>query len=219
MHDSSVTAQQAYWDDIYSRFAPVRAAQIQKNWLGIVLSEAKVALQGTILEIGCGRGVETAQLIGAGRTIVSFDLSLVGLKHAAVAAPRAHLLQAALPGPLPFRPAAFDLVVAGLSLHYFPRHETEAIIAEIRQLLKPGKALAFQVNAAGYTSFGYGKGEEIEPGVFAQDGRYKRFFTEEDCVALFRTGWQLMALQPLVEHRYGTDKQTWVGASIRTTDR
>jgi SAM-dependent methyltransferase len=218
MHNSSVTAQQAYWDDIYSRFAPVSADSVQKNWLGIVLSKAEVALQGTVLEIGCGRGVETAQLVGAGRAIVSFDLSLVGLKHAAVAAPPAHLLQAALPDPLPFRPDAFDLVVAGLSLHYFGRRETDAIIAEIRQLLKPSKALAFQVNAAGDTGSGYGKGEEIEPGVFAQHARYKRFFTEQDCVELFGSGWRLMELQPLVEHRYGTDKQTWVGAAIRTTD-
>lgn len=217
--DATVSAQQLYWNGLYSSHpAPSHSSTSPLGWLEHLLEVARVELEGRILEVGCGRGNETQHLLGIGRTIISLDLSLVGLKRTAEVAPQAHLLQAALPDPLPFCAEVFDLIVAGLSLHYFSRRDTHAIIADLGRLLKAGKALAFQVNASGDTGSGYGKGDEIEPGVFAQQGRYKRFFTEEDCRELFRRGWQLEALQSHVENKYGTEKQTWIGIAVRTAN-
>ncbi len=108
----------------------------------------------------------------------------------------------------------FDIAIAGLCLHYLSHERTHAIVAEIARVLKPGKALAFQVNAAGDTSSGYGVGTEIEPGVFAQNGRYKRFFSEQDCIELFAHGWTLVALHHGAEPKFGSQKQAWTGIAV-----
>jgi SAM-dependent methyltransferase len=212
----AVAAQRRYWDDVYARPALNRSTSPAHVWLESLLHQADVKLHGLVLEIGCGRGLETAQLAKPHRTIISLDLSLVALKQAAANVPSAQFLQAALPNPLPFRTAVFDGVLAGLSLHYFPRDETRSIIAGIRRILKPGKPLVFRVNAAGDTLSGYREGEEVEPGVFLREGRYKRFFTEQDCINLFDEDWRLAVLQQGVEHRYGFVKQTWAGIAMAT---
>jgi SAM-dependent methyltransferase len=122
-----------------------------------------------------------------------------------------------LPAPLPFADASFDVVTAGLSLHYFPWDGTVSIMNEVHRVLRPGGLFGFAVNASGDSEFGYGRGEEIEPGLFAFDGRLKRFFTEANCRRLLATGWDLLALLPLKEQRYGRLKRTWVAAAQAKT--
>jgi SAM-dependent methyltransferase len=126
-------------------------------------------------------------------------------------------VHAALPDPLPFRTAAFDFVVAGLSLHYFRWSDTQAILREIDRVLRSKGALLFRVNSSEDVAHGAGQGEQIEPQLFAQQGRYKRFFTQSMCKDLFDEDLRLEALLPGLELRYGLPKPTWMGIARKRT--
>lgn len=213
MGRNTITVQQTYWDDVYRRLDLAVAHMDQPHWIQTILAEAQTSLMGRVLELGCGQGFDTHYLVRAGCEVVGLDLSRVGLQRVATTLPMVQLVQAALPDPLPLRSAVFDAVVAGLSLHYFRWQDTLTIMKEIRRVLGLGKVLVFRVNAIDDVAHGYGQGKVIEPHLFAQQGRYKRFFTESDCYHLFDDGWQLQVLQPLAELRYGAGKlkSTWAG--------
>lgn len=185
----------------------------QAAWLNELLGLSGRQLAGQVLEIGCGRGHDTRHLLEAGCQVTTMDFSSTGLQQIARRLPAARLVYAALPNPLPFSAATFAYVVAGLSLHYFRWEDTRAIIQEIGRVLQPGGALIFRVNSTEDVAHGAGRGEEIEPGLFFHAGRYKRFFDESMCQALFDEHWQIEALLPRVETRVYDPKPTWMGMS------
>lgn len=213
MEPSVLAAQKAYWDDIFSR--PFDSAPVRPNWIGESLARTQQYIAGNVLEIGCGRGHDTYHLLQAGCRVTCLDLSWPALQGVAHAYPTAHLVNAALPAPLPFVPAAFDFVVAGLSLHYFRWLDTCAIIGEIERVLRPGGTLIFRVNSTEDVAHGAGRGEEIEPNLYLYQGRYKRFFTEQMCRDLFTGPWQIELLTPRVETYFRQEKPTWIGVCRR----
>ncbi len=204
----------AFWDELFAGLAVVEAAAAQ-HWIERVLldSEARAALAGRVLEIGCGLGYDTRWLVEAGGQVTALDGSAVALARLAAALPGPHYVYHRLPAPLPFPAASFDAVAAGLSLHYFAWDDTLAIMNEVHRVLRPGGLFVFAVNASGDAEFGSGRGEEIEPGLFAFDGRRKRFFDEAGCRRLLATGWDLLTLRPLEEQRYGRLKRMWIAAA------
>jgi SAM-dependent methyltransferase len=216
--EAMIGSDAAFWDEIFAGLEVVEAAAAE-HWIEQVLVdvEARPALAGRVLELGCGLGWDTRWLVQAGGQVTALDGSAVALERLAAALPGPEYVYHRLPAPLPFPDASFDAVAAGLSLHYFPWDDTVSIIYEVHRVLRPGGLFVFAVNASGDAEFGYGRGVEIEPGLFAFDGRRKRFFTEADCRRLLATGWDLLALLPLEEQRYGRFKRMWVAAARRVT--
>ena len=215
MEPHILTAQKAYWNRHFSQdIAPASARSV---WLDELLGQTGRALEGDVLEIGCGRGHDTYHLLQAGCRVTCLDLSWNALQNIARHFPAAQLVHGALPEPLPFRSATFAYVIAGLSLHYFRWQDTCAIIQEIGRVLQPNGALIFRVNSTEDVAHGAGRGEEIEPNLFLYEGRYKRFFTEPMCQQLFDDSWQLELLTPRVETRFQETKPTWMGISTRKT--
>jgi SAM-dependent methyltransferase len=211
MEQHLLDTQKAYWNAVFAHNAP--PAGLQGHWLEELLDQAAMSLQGDVLEIGCGRGADTRYLLQTGCRVTSLDLSGNALGLVAAACPTVQLVNAALPNPLPFRPATFAYVVAGLSLHYFRWRDTRRIIQEIRRVLQPAGALLFQVNSVEDTAHGAGRGDEIEPHLFLYQGRTKRFFTERMCRDLFDPTWELEVLRPRLETRFAAPKPTWAGIS------
>ncbi len=76
----SETSQQRFWDNVYAQPIPEQHRQMTLGWLETMLAAANLEARGTILELGCGRGNETRQLMGAERTVFGLDLSLNGLR-------------------------------------------------------------------------------------------------------------------------------------------
>ena len=208
----------AFWEELFDGLEVVTAAAAE-HWIEQVLvnPKARAALAGRVLELGCGLGYDTRWLVQAGGQITALDGSAVALERLAAALPGPEYVHHHLPAPLPFPDASFDAVAAGLSLHYFPWDDTLAIINEVHRVLRPGGLLVFAVNASNDVEFGYGRGVEVEPGLFAFDGRRKRFFSESHCRRLLATGWDLLALLPLEEQRFGRLKRMWVAAAQAKT--
>ena len=208
----------AFWDELFAGLAVVEAAATE-HWIERVLVDSgmRAALAGDVLELGCGLGWDTRWLVQAGGRVTALDGSTAALARLAAALPGPQYVYHRLPAPLPFPAAAFDAVAAGLSLHYFSWRDTLAVMNEVHRVLRPGGLFVCAVNASGDAEFGYGRGEEIEPGLFAFDGRRKRFFSETDCRRLLASGWELLTLLPLEEQRYGRLKRMWAAAACAKT--
>jgi len=190
-----------------------RPAAETREWLTPYLPRFRKA--GTrLLDVGCGRGYDSAFLCDEGFSVTAFDRDPESLRAAHERAPAARLFLADVSLPLPLRPGCFDLAIASLSLHYLPHEATRAAFAELRRALRPGGLFLFRVNASDDYEFGAGQGEEIEPGLYLQkadDGRarLKRFFDE---AAVRDTLDDLFVIEELAHRltgRWGPPKQTW----------
>jgi SAM-dependent methyltransferase len=212
-----VNGELVYWDEVFARLEVVEGVAAG-HWIERVLADAGEPgpLRGEVLELGCGLGWDTRWLLGAGCSVTALDGSSVALGRLAAALPGPTYIHHHLPDSLPFPDAAFDAVVAGLSLHYFPWAGTLGIVQEVHRVLRCGGLLVFAVNATGDVNYGYAQGVEVEPGLYNLDGHLKRFFTEADCRRLLAEGWDLLALVPLEEQRFGRLKRLWAAAARKS---
>lgn len=105
-----------------------------------------------ILDLGCGTGISTRQLVGYG-TVVGCDPDPIMLKAA-----RAHKTSKKIKyvvgkaDRLAFKDESFDIVTAFAAFHWFNDKKS---MNEIRRVLKPG-GFIFIVNRTGLRSWGEG---------------------------------------------------------------
>lgn len=183
-------------------------------WLDPFLDAMRSAGE-TALELGCGPGEDAAELIARGFRVFGFDVIRKPIDRAIENAPGAHFFVADLRSPLPVRSAAVNVVVASLSIHYFPWQTTRALLDEVGRVLRPGGIFVFRVNATDDANFGALQGEEIEPNYYhvPPDGRNnrpaKRFFDAPSIRALLTPGWRVTHLAHRTISRYDTPKQVW----------
>lgn len=60
----------------------------------------------------------------------------------------------------------------------------------------------------GRVHHGAGQGEVVEENFYRQDGRYKRFFTKEQLIGLFKE-WNLLSCSEQEMNRYKNAKILW----------
>ena len=178
------------------------------RWLPLVRERAA----GTpLLEIGCGHGDDTAELVKAGLEVVAFDLSALSVGIARIRVPTAQIECQDARDPFPGLIKAPGTVVAGLSLHYFGWEETLKIVQRIQTLLKPGGVLLCRLNSTEDKHFGAQGHNEIEHNFYNVNGEPKRFFDQATVESLFAIGWNILFLEHLVTSKYGKSKALWEG--------
>ena len=133
---------------------------------------------------------------------------------ACVAAARARVPSAAIDcrdvrDPFPDAVRDVGVVVASLSLHYFPWAETVTLVERIRAALRPGGLLLCRLNSTEDLNFGARGNPEIEPDYFLVDGQPKRFFDRDAVCALFAGGWRQLSLEHVVTRKYVRAKALW----------
>ncbi|MET0850056.1 MAG: class I SAM-dependent methyltransferase [Candidatus Rokuibacteriota bacterium] len=164
---------------------------------------------GPVLELGCGRGRDTATLVAAGRAVVAADRNLDALRECRARVPAARRVQLDLGAPpLPFASARFPVVVASLSLHYFAWDVTLVLAGEIARCLAPSGALILRLNSTEDVHHGAAAPDEIEPGLKLFEGAPKRFFDRAAVEALLR-GWRIDFLEHSTIDRYENPKTVW----------
>lgn len=159
------------------------------------------------LDLGCGFGEDSAELIARGLTVTGIDASEERISSARLRVSDATFLARDFTEPLPFPDESFDLVVASLSIHYFSWKTTLGIIAEMARVLKPDCYCLVRVNRVGDTNFGYGQGREIEPDYFeVKPGLCKRFFSESTLREALETSFDVSRIEPATIARWGEPK-------------
>ena len=166
-----------------------------------------------IIDLGCGSGNDTKYLIEVGKKVIPCDYSQNAIQNIKKNFPEVTRTECFdMSKGLPFEDNFTDIIIADLSLHYFTEEKTFEILEEIKRVLKPNGIILFRVNSTKDFNYGAGEGTEIETHLYkTEDGRYKRFFDEEDLKKFFYN-WKKIYLQEETMGRYEREKVLWRGA-------
>jgi SAM-dependent methyltransferase len=177
-----------------------------ERWLPLITDKAGA---GPVFEIGCGYGDDTAALVAAGLDIVAIDLSGDNVAQARLRVPQARIEQRDIRASFPVDEASVGVVIASLSLHYFPWTETVSIVSRMRAVLRSGGVLVCRLNSTEDHNYGATGHEPIEMGYYRVNGEPKRFFDRAAMDSLFAAGWNCLSLEQYTTNKYPMPKVVW----------
>lgn len=176
------------------------------KWLPLLKQKSA---NGFILELGCGSGWDTLELINAGCRVIATDLSLQNLSATKLIVPHADNVQLDHSQLFPFGNHSVDVILASLTLHYFTWTVTMQIASELKRCLKADGILLARFNSTNDVNYGsLPKEPEIEPNFRQVGTSTKRFFDEISVRALFQD-WDIQFLEENIIHRFGKPKSVW----------
>lgn len=177
-----------------------------QRWLPLITDRADC---GPVLELGCGAGEDSAILVGAGVDLVALDLSEESVTTARGRVPRARFFVQDLRDPFPLESEKASVVVASLSLHYFPWVETLRLVTRIRDTLTDSGILLCRLNSTNDYNFGASGHPLIDKNYYSVHGEPKRFFDRSSIEHLFQSGWNMLSLEEMITHKYAMPKSIW----------
>ena len=134
--------------------------------------------KGKCLDLGCGIGQYSKELINYGYEVTSADISDIALEK--VKEFNSNVIKIDMKENLPFTDNTFDVVFANLSIHYFSDEDTKKIMKEIKRILKKDGLFIGSVNGIQ----GYEKIKEtaieLEKHYWFNKNKYIRLFDKED---------------------------------------
>lgn len=195
------------WDRVFSRLDENSVGE--DAWLERWWNLLEPDRDAPILDLGCGAGEDTRSLTRWGFRVVAADFSDKALEATRKRAPRAETKNVDLTRGLPFHDDLFRVIIASLSLHYFPWLETVRILEEVRRCLAPDGYLLVRLNSTRDDHYAPADKEEIEPNFYLVDGYPKRLFDRQGVDALFATGWRVLNVEERATKKYGSQKTLW----------
>jgi len=162
-----------------------------------------------VLELGCGDGRDTATLNAAGHHVIAIDLSRLAILAAKVRVPNATFYCQNILDPFPVEENGAGVIVASLSLHYFPWIETLNLVQRIRQTLQPMGMFLCRLNSTNDVNFGAIGHEYLSENYYLVDDQPKRFFDQQSVNSLFSDGWNVVNIEQTIINRYALPKSVW----------
>ena len=174
----------------------------------------------TVLELGCGQGRDTGDLLTLVNSLVACDRDIDQISMQFKQSAKLSIHKVDHSQPLPYDDQLFDVVVASLSLHYFGWQQTRAIISEVSRVLTPNGDLICRLNSTNDTEFGATGYQQLESNYFSVKGNNKRFFDKQTIEDLFsddlidsanlpKAQWKLHQLNEQQIDRYEKPKFIW----------
>ena len=173
----------------------------------------KNSAAGNLLELGCGSGWDTADLLAAGCPVIAADISRENVTECAQCLPGVKVVQLDITSPLPFADHTMAVILASLSLHYFSWENTLQIGSELKRCIQQNGILLVRFNSTHDFHYGASSTEEIEPNFYLVGERTKRFFDEIN-VRHFLQGWDIRFLEENVIQRYKNPKHVWEAMAV-----
>ena len=181
------------------------AVQNYDQWLQRSVGTA-ISPPATALDIGCGPGLDTQFLTARGFEVRACDISLEAVEQSKKLNPTVpHELANARDLGI-YADGAFDLVVAGLSLHYFNREDSHRAFDEVHRILRPGGLFLFRLNAWDDYEFGAPPVFQEWRGVEAPGGGGKQFFSEGMIRELVTGRFEQLSIEKKRGDRYAKPK-------------
>ena len=130
------------------------------------------------LDLGCGIGQYTKELMSYGYEVTSADISNISLEK--VKEFNDNIVKVDMKEELPFSENEFDLVFANLSIHYFSDEDTKKLMLEIKRILKEEGLFIGSVNGIqGYEKI-KDTAVELEKHYWFNKNKYVRLFDKDD---------------------------------------
>lgn len=205
-----------YWNSFYSGSSNTKEDDRYDYWLNNYKAYFKPGI--SVLDLGCGTGINLPALLGFGASVVATDFSETAIKAIDISFSKETLqtLCFDMKDSFPFLEDTFDIIVADLSLHYFGNKDMQHIVGEVKRVLKQNGMLIARVHSINQAR-PFGK-VEIEPGFYYCDGCCRKYFTKEEIKTLFSC-WTMVNLQEKLIHRYGQEKKIFEFAAIKNSNR
>jgi ubiquinone/menaquinone biosynthesis C-methylase UbiE len=194
------------WDRIFSGLDEEGG---EDAWLGRWRQVLEAGRGSPVLDLGCGAGHDARFLTELGLAVVAADFSEEALEITRRMAPAAKTENVDLTRGLPFPDAHFSVIVASLSLHYFPWHQTTSILDDVRRCLQPGGYLLARFNSTRDPHYSAAEKRRIENNFYLVEEMPKRLFDRCDIATLFSAGWDTLTANERRTHRYGDEKVVW----------
>lgn len=134
--------------------------------------------KGKCLDLGCGIGQYSKQLIKYGYDVVSADISDVALNK--VKDFNENVVKLDMRNKLLFSDSEFDLVFANLSIHYFSYEDTKKLLLEIKRILKDDGLFIGSVNGIQGLKVIGNEAKEIEYHFYEYKDKLIRLFDTND---------------------------------------
>jgi SAM-dependent methyltransferase len=201
------------WNRIFSRMDGVTPGE--DAWLERWRHVLDASSSSPVLDLGCGDGHDARFLAERGFCVIAADFSEKALEITRRTAPAAKTQNVDLTRGLPFPRASFGVIVASLSLHYFPWQQTTEILAEVRRCLRPGGHLLARFNSTRDPRYRDAEKQRIESNFYLTGGMPRRLFDKQDLDALFKEGWVMLAAEERTTRRYGGKKLAWELAATK----
>ena len=159
-----------------------------RPWFQRPLTElqARLPSSGRVLDLGCGPGLESADLHDRGLLPVGVDGSRGMLQRTAKRCPQGDFVHGDMLS-LPLANEAVDGVWASASLFHLAREDVGRALAEIHRVLRPGGAF--------YSSVSRGAGAGWVPGDHAAEVFYTNYAEAEWAERLRAAGFTIVALR------------------------
>ena len=196
------------------RFDVERGDRWLERWLPSIAAHAA---GGPVLELGCGKGRDSAELAAAGMPVIGLDRSAVAIASARGRVPSGAFHCQDIRAPFPVADESIGVVLASLSLHYFDWPQTTGLVERVRRTLRPGGMLLCRVNSTNDHRHGASGHPAIAENFYLVEGRPKRFFDRAAVDRLFAGGWRSLACEEKVIDRYDLPKSVWEVALERAT--
>ncbi len=164
--------------------------------------------KGTVLDLGCGIGQHTDYWFAQGFDVISTDISTVALEELKKRTPKAHVLRLDMSKNLPFDDAAFDVVFANLSIHFFDKETTQRLTGEIKRILKPNGLFIGSVNSSKAYEFVKDRAKVLDENYYLIGERYIRLFDSQSFDLFFRD-FKKITLEETHITRFKGDKDMW----------
>ena len=134
--------------------------------------------KGKCLDLSCGIGQYSKELMSYGYEVISADISDIALEK--VKEFNDNVVKVDMKEELPFSEKEFDLVFANLSIHYFSDEDTKKLMLEIKRILKEDGLFIGSVNGIqGYEKI-KDTAVELEKHYWFNKNKYVRLFDKDD---------------------------------------
>jgi SAM-dependent methyltransferase len=170
------------WNKVYKSDSTFFGEQAS-NFALLCFNHMKMNNTKKVLELGAGHGRDTIFFASNGIEVEALDYSVIAVEILDKIAkdkrlpikPRIFDVKS----PLPFSDGYFDAVYSHMLLNMkFSLDELHFIFSEIRRVLTP-KGLNF-FSVRNHNDKSYGKGVEVDKGIYDINGFQIRFFTEKE---------------------------------------
>jgi SAM-dependent methyltransferase len=144
---------------------------------------ARIPGGGRVLDLGCGAGLITAELVRTAR-VVALDRSSAQLSLARRHAPDAVLVRADI-AEVGFGPGSFDAVVAFWTLIHVRRDRHRAVLSNVHDWLRPGGLFAATLGTSDSP-------EDVEADFFGAPMSWSHFDAETNRRLLREEGFEIV---------------------------